>query len=66
MTEDAHKTSEPESQSNFNESTGCDICGRYGTFRFGDRKLCQECYEECGSCCPEFGKDDLWKFEDNR
>jgi hypothetical protein len=44
------------------ENTACDACGRFGAFRFGERTLCQECYEGCGSCCPEFGKDDLWTF----
>jgi hypothetical protein len=34
----------------------CDECGRFGAFDFGARKLCPDCYEHCGSCCPEFGK----------
>lgn len=41
-----------------NESAVCDVCGRFGAFEFGDRKLCLDCYEGCGSCCPEFGRED--------
>lgn len=37
----------------------CDECGRYGALDFGERKLCPDCYETCGSCCPEFGKPEL-------
>ncbi len=40
----------------------CEVCGRFGAFSFGDRHICEECYEGCGSCCPEFGADDLWTF----
>ncbi|HOB32987.1 MAG TPA: hypothetical protein PKH32_08925 [Verrucomicrobiota bacterium] len=43
----------------------CDVCGRFGAFHFGDRTLCRECYAESGSCCPEFGKDDLWDLRDD-
>lgn len=38
----------------------CDTCGKYGAYHLGERALCGECYAGCGSCCPEFGKDDLW------
>lgn len=38
----------------------CDRCGRLGVFHFEQGRLCAECYQECGSCCPEFGQDDLW------
>lgn len=38
----------------------CDECGAFGAFVLGDAKLCLRCYAEKGSCCPEFGKDDLW------
>ncbi|HZT21844.1 MAG TPA: hypothetical protein VFB55_02945 [Verrucomicrobiae bacterium] len=40
----------------------CEICGRFGAFHLGERTLCPDCYAGCGSCCPEFGKDDLWTF----
>jgi len=39
------------------EELPCDECGRFGAFDFAERKLCLDCYEQCGSCCPEFGKD---------
>src|SRR5215213_7300266 len=39
----------------------CENCGRYGAIQFGDRRLCDECYETMGSCCPEFGGFDLWE-----
>ena len=42
----------------------CDECGTLGAFTFEGVKLCLRCYSEKGSCCPEFGKDDLWKDRD--
>lgn len=39
----------------------CDECGAHGAFQFGDVSLCTDCYAGKGSCCPEFGKDDLWR-----
>ena len=47
------------------EDAACDACGRFGAFHIGDRTLCEDCYAGCGSCCPEFGKDDLWVFVNN-
>lgn len=44
----------------FSEDTVCDRCGKFGAFRFDDIALCEECYEGAGSCCLEFGGDDLW------
>ncbi len=38
----------------------CDRCGAFSPLDPGDRRLCEECYRLCGSCCPEFGADDLW------
>lgn len=40
------------------ENLVCEMCGRYDAVRIGDRQLCVDCYEGCGSCCPEFSKDD--------
>jgi hypothetical protein len=34
------------------ENLTCDECGRYGAIDFGVRKLCPDCYENSGSCCP--------------
>ena len=39
----------------------CDRCSMFGAFDLGDRRLCEDCYRLCGSCCPEFGADDLWQ-----
>jgi len=43
----------------FNEHAACSICGHYGAFQIGHQHLCNNCYEGCGSCCPEFGREDL-------
>ena len=40
-----------------NENLACDECGRFGAIEVADRKLCPECYETCGSCCPDLGRD---------
>jgi hypothetical protein len=44
----------------------CDEWGSFGAFDLGEseRKLCEECYRGWGSCCPEFGKNDLWSREE--
>lgn len=42
----------------------CDRCGGFSPLDLGDRRLCEDCYRLCGSCCPEFGADDLWPRED--
>jgi hypothetical protein len=47
----------------FDEKAVCDRCGKFGAFQFDGQKLCAECYESQGSCCPEFGADDKWNRE---
>lgn len=47
------------------ENAVCDACGAFRAFHFGDQTLCQNCYEGCGSCCPEFGENDLWSSREN-
>lgn len=42
----------------------CDRCGVVGAFDLGDRRLCEECYRSYGSCCLEFGGDDLTQRDD--
>jgi hypothetical protein len=42
------------------DGASCDRCGALSPLDFGDRRLCEECYGVCGSCCLEFGADDLW------
>jgi hypothetical protein len=44
------------------DTIACDECGRFGAYNFAGRHLCAECYQAGCSCCPEFGKDDLWEF----
>ena len=41
-----------------NDALACDVCGRFGAVELGDRRLCVDCYESCGSCCPESGRDE--------
>ena len=41
------------------ENTVCEVCGKFGAYRFGDQFLCMDCYQAAGSCCTaEFGKED--------
>lgn len=63
MEQDIQPVQESKTVPTFNESVACDVCGRFGAYRFGERLLCFECYAGNGSCCPEFGKDDLRNFE---
>lgn len=48
-----------ESEVRISESVACGFCGHYGAFEIGGQFLCPRCYESCGSCCPEFGREDL-------
>jgi hypothetical protein len=48
------------------EDTACSLCGRYGAFELGSQFLCPNCYEGCGSCCPEFGREDLAERADDK
>ncbi len=48
------------------ESLVGEVCCRFSAVRIGDRALCPDCYHGCGSCCPEFGKDDLWSFSEDQ
>lgn len=66
-------TLKPEPESNqsqpdrlgIDETAACDRCGRFGALSIGERKLCPDCREQSGSCCPEFGQDDLWAARDD-
>lgn len=42
----------------------CERCGGLSPFDLGDRRLCEECVRLSGSCCLEFGADDLWRREE--
>lgn len=39
----------------FDERATCRRCGRFGAYLFDGARLCGDCYEQHGSCCPEFG-----------
>ncbi|HEV2319467.1 MAG TPA: hypothetical protein VGV18_06940 [Verrucomicrobiae bacterium] len=62
METDRKKSDESETRPQLDEHAICEVCSRPGAFHFGDRTICQDCYTGCGSCCPEFGKHDLWTF----
>jgi hypothetical protein len=44
----------------FMDEPVCERYGKFGAFQFEGSLLCSDCYQERGSCCPEFGADDLW------
>lgn len=42
--------------------SACERCGLpEAEIVIGDRSLCLDCYYLAGSCCLEFGGDDLWR-----
>lgn len=43
----------------------CERCGRPGAIEIAGRRICLACYDICGSCCLEFGDDDLWRQRDD-
>ena len=55
---------DPNKSPSLDENAACEECGQFGAVELGGRKLCMDCYQKGGSCCPEFGKDDLWTFLD--
>lgn len=42
-----------------NADHACDTCGCFGAVQIGDRWLCVDCYEGCGSCCQEWLPNDV-------
>jgi hypothetical protein len=42
----------------------CERCGGVHAVKVGTRWLCESCYVEAGSCCLEFGADDLWDLDE--
>ena len=38
----------------------CRFCRRPTEILLGGVPVCEECYQNAGSCCLEFGGDDLW------
>lgn len=51
---------EPNSKALYGENAVCERCGKFGAYQFDGATLCADCYQGAGSCCPEFGADDLW------
>ncbi len=43
----------------------CERCGRPGAVDIAGGRYCRACYSEYGSCCLEFGADDLWALRDD-
>ena len=41
----------------FDDRATCHGCGRFGAYLFDGEHLCADCYEQHGSCCPEFGRE---------
>ena len=66
MTDDRHPTAARRDAVTFDPDSPCEKCGRFGAYRFSGHTLCEECYEGAGSCCPEFGQDDLWSQREKR
>ena len=52
------KGTEKAKTSGFQPEATCDECGATGAWVFGDRALCEGCYEKSSSCCPEFGREE--------
>ncbi len=48
-----------------NRRRRCRRCGRMPAEKFGDQWFCRECFQQFGSCCLEFGGDDLWRQRDD-
>ncbi len=42
------------------EPAVCERCGRPTPMAIGGHNICLECYDVVGSCCLEFGADDIW------
>lgn len=39
----------------------CRFCGKPTTLLVGGAPICEDCCQNAGSCCREFGGDDLWQ-----
>jgi hypothetical protein len=57
---------EQDNKAPFSEGEPCERCGKFGAYQFDGKSLCSDCYQGCGSCCPEFGADDLWQSAEER
>ena len=55
-----HPHGKPTSREPTGTADTCERCGRYGAIQMGDHRLCPDCLDVAGSCCPEFGAWDAW------
>jgi hypothetical protein len=39
----------------------CTFCDRATEIVLAGEPICEECHEKAGSCCLEFGGEDLWQ-----
>ena len=58
---DAPRVEPPEAPLAAAEDMRCELCGASDAKEYYGRRLCEECFQVCGSCCMEFGDRDLWK-----
>jgi hypothetical protein len=56
----------PDAPTETTVTTRCDRCGAANAVKVGARSLCESCYAEAGSCCLEFGADDLWDLDETK
>jgi hypothetical protein len=50
---------EESKDTSLDENAVCERCGKFGAYHLGESTLCEDCYSGWGSCCLEFGADDL-------
>jgi hypothetical protein len=55
--DEEHRTERDDSPAPQTEHA-CEMCGRFDAVQIGDRFLCVDCYEGCGSCCQESTMND--------
>jgi hypothetical protein len=61
---DTNDNSKPDKKQESGDKV-CYRCGQAAIIEIGDSWYCADCYHECGSCCLEFGANDLWDKPDN-
>jgi hypothetical protein len=56
----------PDTSNDTTIESRCERCGATNAVKVGTRWLCESCYVGAGSCCPEFGADDLWDLDETK
>jgi len=56
----------PETPDEKTAGNSCERCGAIYAVKVCDSWLCENCYVEAGSCCPEFGASDLWDLDETK